>query len=157
MSLWAKLAFWRESTEPGPAHLRRGTLGEEAAREFLNKKGLRFLAANFRSKRGEIDLIFRDEKCLVFVEVKTRSPGAWTRPARAVNARKRLALSRAATDYLRLLNFPQVPYRFDVVEVLLKGETVAEVRHIEKCFTSATWNGKSNGNSVRGSSGASAH
>jgi putative endonuclease len=137
MSLWAKLAFWRAVSEPGPDHQQRGALGETAAREFLKKKGLRFLAANFRSKRGEIDLIFRDEKCLVFVEVKTRSPGGWTRPARAVNARKRLALSRTANDYLRLLNFPQVPYRFDVVEVIVERDVVAEVRHIERCFTSA--------------------
>jgi putative endonuclease len=51
---------------------------------------LKFLTANFRSDRGEIDLIFREADCLVFVEVKTRIKGGWTRPAAAVNARKRL-------------------------------------------------------------------
>jgi len=43
-----------------PEHLRRGRLGEQAAKEYLQKKGLKFLVANFRSERGEIDLIFRE-------------------------------------------------------------------------------------------------
>src|SRR5208337_1659597 len=67
-----------------PEHLRRGKLGERAAKKHLQKAGLKFLAANFRSKRGELDLIFRDADCLVFVEVKTRSSEAWTRPAASV-------------------------------------------------------------------------
>ena len=48
-----------------PEHLRRGELGERAAKKFLQQAGLKFLAANFRSERGEIDLIFRDGDCLV--------------------------------------------------------------------------------------------
>ena len=48
-----------------PEHLRRGELGERAAKKYLQKLGLKFLAANFRSERGEIDLIFRDGDCLV--------------------------------------------------------------------------------------------
>src|SRR5688572_30069751 len=109
MALWKKLKFW--SRPEKPLHLERGTLGESAAREFLEKKGLKFLTANFSSKRGEIDLIFRGGETLVFVEVKTRSEGSWTRPARAVNARKRLALARTAIDYVRLLKDTQVAYR----------------------------------------------
>jgi putative endonuclease len=132
MAFWPKLAFWKK--EPKPAHLQRGTLGENAAREFLEKKGLKFLTANFAGKRGEIDLIFRDGECLVFVEVKTRSGNGWTRPARAVNADKRRALFRTAADYLKLLGNPPVPYRFDVVEVLLTNETIGEVRQIENSF-----------------------
>ena len=71
-----------------PEHLRRGELGERAAKKFLQKSGLKFLAANFRSERGEIDLVFRDGDGLVFIEVKTRSSEAWTRPAAAVDARQ---------------------------------------------------------------------
>lgn len=48
-------------------------VGERAARKHLQGRGLKFLTANFRSARGEVDLIFRDADCLVFVEVKTRS------------------------------------------------------------------------------------
>ncbi len=75
-----------------PEHLRRGELGERAAKKFLQKAGLKFLAANFRSARGEIDLVFRDDDCLVFVEVKTRSSEEWSRPADAVDARKKKLL-----------------------------------------------------------------
>ena len=138
MSLWAKLAFWKQE-ESGPVHLQRGIQGETAAKDYLTKKGLSFLAANFRSKRGEIDLVFRESKCLVFVEVKTRSAGGWTRPSRAVDARKRLALSRTANDYLRLIGNPLVAYRFDVVEVVLDAAgNIMELRHIENSFVPST-------------------
>jgi putative endonuclease len=117
-----------------PEHLRRGKLGERAARQYLRKQGLKFLTANFRSKRGEIDLIFRDADCLVFAEVKTRSSEEWTRPAAAVDARKRRLLSQTALDYLRLLKNPPVKFRFDIVEVLLRDGEVREIRHLPNTF-----------------------
>jgi len=135
MALWEKLRFWSGPVKP--EHLERGNLGEQAARDFLTGKGLKFLTANFASSRGEIDLVFRDKECLVFVEVKTRSEGGWTRPARAVNNRKRQALVRTATEYLRLLKNPQVAYRFDVIEVILKNGEVSDVRHIQNSFNRA--------------------
>lgn len=120
-----------------PEHLRRGELGERAAKKHLQRLGLKFLAANFRSERGEIDLIFRDGDCLCFVEVKTRSSEEWTRPAAAVDARKRRRLSQTALDYLRLLKNPGVKIRFDIVEVLLAGGAVQEVRHLPNTFPMA--------------------
>jgi len=118
-----------------PEHLRRGELGERAAKKHLQKLGLKFLTANFRSARGEIDLIFSDGDCLAFVEVKTRSSEDWTRPAAAVDARKRRLLSQTALDYLRLLKNPPVKIRFDIVEVLLASGEVREVRHLPNTFT----------------------
>src|SRR5437868_14475412 len=85
-----------------PLHLVRGNLGERAARNYLSSHGLKFLTANFRSSRGEIDIVCREKDCLVFVEVKTRSSEDWVRPAASVNARKRRLLSQAALDYLTL-------------------------------------------------------
>jgi putative endonuclease len=124
--------WWTRSRKP--VHLRRGELGEKAARTFLRRGGLKFLAANFRSDRGEIDLVFRDEDCLVFVEVKTRSSEDWTRPAAAVDARKRRLLTQTALDYLRRLRNPPVKVRFDIVEVLLEAGAVREVRHLPNSF-----------------------
>src|SRR6185436_5116837 len=95
-----------------PLHLLHGELGERAARKHLQSRGLKFLTANFASDRGEIDLVFRDDDCLVFIEVKTRSSEDWVRPAAAVNARKRRLLSQCALDYLRLLKNPPVKVRF---------------------------------------------
>jgi putative endonuclease len=120
-----------------PEHLRRGELGERSAKRHLRKLGLKFLAANFRTDRGEIDLIFRDADCLAFVEVKTRSSEDWVRPAAAVDAERRRRLSRAALDYLRLLKNPPVKIRFDIVEVLLADGAVREIRHLPNTFALA--------------------
>jgi len=133
MKLWEQFrARWRSRSLP--EHLRRGELGERAAKQWLQRAGLKFLAANFHSAHGEIDLIFRDGEGLVFVEVKTRSSEAWTRPAAAVDARKRRLLSRTALDYLRRLNHPPVKFRFDIVEVLLVDDVVREIRHLPNAF-----------------------
>lgn len=133
MNLWDRLKAWRARSAV-PEHLRRGRLGELAAKRHLRRLGLKFLTANFRSPRGEIDLVFRDGDCLVFVEVKSRSDEHWTRPAAAVDARKRRLLSQTALDYLSLLGHPQVRLRFDVVEVLLADGAVREVRHLPNMF-----------------------
>ena len=153
MNLLAKLKA-RFTGKVEPEHLRRGRLGERAAKKYLQRQGMKFLTANFRSERGEIDLIFRvDDRiprkscqmrrlkfmrngvdCLVFVEVKTRSSEEWTRPASAVNAERRRRLTRAALDYLRLLRNPPVKVRFDIVEVLLQAGAVREVRHLPNTF-----------------------
>jgi len=134
MGVWQQIqARWNVADEP--AHLRRGRLGERAAKKHLCHGGLKFLTANFRSARGEIDLVFRDGDCLVFVEVKTRSSEDWTRPAAAVNAFKRRLLSQTALDYLKLLKQPPVKIRFDIVEVLLRDDAVGEVRHLPNTFS----------------------
>src|SRR4051794_27158408 len=117
-----------------PPHLLHGQLGEKAARTHLKRGGMKFLLANFRSDRGEIDLVFRDKDCLVFVEVKTRSSEEWTRPAAAVNKERRGRLTRAALDYLRLIKNPQIKVRFDIVEVLLDNGSIREVRHLPNSF-----------------------
>ncbi len=119
---------------PLPPHLRVGRLGERASRKYLKRQGLKFLTANFRTERGEIDLVCRDGDCLVFVEVKTRTSEEWGRPAAAVDRERRRRLTRAALDYLRLLKKPLVKTRFDIVEVLVEGERVSEIRHVPNTF-----------------------
>jgi putative endonuclease len=134
MNLWHRLkAAWSSRSEP--LHLRHGRLGEQAAKRHLRRLGLRFLTANYAARRGEIDLIFRDRDCLVFVEVKTRSSELWTRPAAAVNARKRRLLSQAALEYLRRIGQPPIVIRFDIVEVLLSDGAVREIRHLPNTFS----------------------
>jgi putative endonuclease len=133
LGLLERLRRWRHRRQL-PLHLRYGELGERAAKKYLRKRGLKFLTANFRSDRGEIDLVFRDADCLVFTEVKTRSSEDWERPAAAVDRERRRRLTRAALDYLRLLKNPPVKLRFDIVEVLLEDGTVREVRHLPNAF-----------------------
>lgn len=133
MNCAGRISAWWRGISP-PLHLRHGALGEEAAKEYLRRCGLKFLTANFQSHRGEIDLIFRDGDCLVFAEVKTRSTEEWVRPAAAVNLRKRRLLSRTALYYLGRLKNPTVKARFDVVEVLLRDGRVDQVRHVANAF-----------------------
>jgi putative endonuclease len=133
VNLLETIAGWRKAALP--LHLRHGNLGEKAAKAHLRKNGLKFLTANYRSPRGEIDLVFRDDDCLVFVEVKTRSSEDWTRPAAAVDADKRRLLSQAGLDYLRLLRNPPIKIRFDIVEVLLEKSNVSEIRHLPNAFS----------------------
>ena len=128
--LWAQLF-----EKAVPQHLRYGRLGERAAKRFLQQRGLKFLTANYRSARGEIDLVFRETDCLVFVEVKTRSSEDWERPAAAVDQDKREHLTRCGLDYLRLLKNPLVKVRFDIVEVLLERGRVREMRHLPNAFS----------------------
>lgn len=78
--------------------------------------------------------MFRDQDCLVFVEVKTRSSEEWGRPASAVDAERRGRLTRAGLDYLTLLGRPPVKVRFDIVEVLLNNGVVGEIRHLPHAF-----------------------
>ncbi len=128
-----RVAAWCRA-KPKPAHLRYGELGECAAKKHLKRAGLKFLTANFRTERGEIDLVMRDRDCLVFIEVKTRSSEEWSRPAAAVDKERRQRLTRAGLDYLRLLRNPKVKVRFDIVEVLLQDGRVSEIRHLPNSF-----------------------
>jgi putative endonuclease len=136
VSLWEPIKrLWGGKAKA--LHLRHGEVGERAARKHLRRSGMKFLTANFRSPRGEIDLVFRDRDCLVFVEVKTRSSEEWGRPAAAVDAERRWRLTRTGLDYLRRLRNPKVKVRFDIVEVLLEGGFVREVRHLPDAFPMA--------------------
>lgn len=133
MGITQRIKSWWRGAEL-PLHLHYGLLGERVAKKHLKRQGLRFLTANFRSGRGEVDLVFREKDCLVFVEVKTRSSEEWMRPAAAVDKERRRRLTRAALDYLHLLKNPQVKLRFDIVEVLLDDGEVREVRHLPNTF-----------------------
>lgn len=130
---WTRL-WARHGIAVQPVHLHRGRIGEAAAKSYLKEQGLSFLTANYRSKRGEIDLIFREQRCVVFVEVKTRSSEQWTRPAAAVNQPKQKRISRAALDYLQEIGHPRIAIRFDIVEVLIRGQTVGTIRHLPNAF-----------------------
>ena len=95
-----------------------GNAGEITAAVFLEKNGCKILERNFRRPTGEIDLIVRDRKCIVFVEVKQRSSLRYGRPAEAVNRAKQIHILRTAALYLAENGTDDTLVRFDVVEVL---------------------------------------
>ena len=129
---------WKKTAAHGkPRSASVGEWGEEQAAVFLKRGGFQVLGRNVRPTRhDEIDLIARKGETLVFVEVKTRRQEDFGRPARTVDKGKRHALNRAAAAYLRNANYPDLFYRFDIIEVLGQPESVAPptIRHIEDAF-----------------------
>ena len=106
-----------------------GTLGEAAACQALQKAGIAVLERNYRRPTGEIDVVAREGKTIVFVEVKARSSMKYGRPAEAVNRAKQLRIVRTAMCYLSEHDLSDAPVRFDVVEILPD-----EVRHLRAAF-----------------------
>ena len=112
----------------GTANKRKiGNFGEDAVCAMLERQGAEILCRNFTVRGGEIDIIAKSGEYLLFVEVKTRRPGALTSGAAAVDAKKQHFLIRTAEQYL-LKNPCDLQPRFDVAEVEYSG---AFIRHIE--------------------------
>jgi putative endonuclease len=127
--------FSRWRTSPRSGHLRRGALGENLACRYLKRNGYKILFRNFRGRvGGEIDVVCRDNDTLVFVEVKTRGREDFGRPFEAVDREKRKRISRGALAWLRMLDNPDILFRFDVVEVIIADRTKPRVELIRNAF-----------------------
>lgn len=97
----------------------RGEQAEALAAAFIEGRGLRILARNYRCRHGELDLVARDGDMLVFIEVRRRTDQRFGGAAASIDAAKREKLLKAARHYLAVL--PVAPAcRFDAV--LLDGE-----------------------------------
>lgn len=131
----SRLALKREASESAsdsPAlapHLALGQRGEALAAEHLVRSGYRLVASNFKVNVGrnrlgaivqaEIDLIAYEGATLCFVEVKTRASDWYAAPEANVDLRKQRQISRAARAYRRIFGLSGVPYRYDVIAVVL--------------------------------------
>ena len=111
----------------------RGKLGEDAACAYLKKQRYTILARNYRKRFGEIDVIAKRQNKIAFVEVKTRSGTGYGMPCEAVNYEKQQKIIKTAQSYLLKHRFDG-EISFDVIEVLLSGEKVLSVNHIENAF-----------------------
>lgn len=112
-----------------------GDFGEDFAADYLRQNGYSILERNYKTKSGEIDIIARNDKAVVFVEVKTRSSEKYGRPIEAVDYRKRKHLADVAGEYYSKNLFDD-EIRFDVIEVIAKqlsdGEVIMQrLNHIE--------------------------
>jgi putative endonuclease len=112
-----------------------GRRGEDIAARWLWVQGCRVLYRNYRAPSGgEVDVVCGHGKTLAFVEVKTRTSTAWGRPAQAVTLDKQALIVRGANSWLQLLGFPEIAWRFDVVEVLLIPGDKPRVNWIQAAF-----------------------
>jgi putative endonuclease len=131
---------WRNRFLPSmasskPQHLRRGAQGEKLACRFLRRNGYKILYRNFKGRSGgEIDIVCRDHDTLVFVEVKTRTREDFGRPVTAVDRQKQKRISRGGLNWLRMLDNPDIFFRFDVVEVIIAEEARPRLELIKNAF-----------------------
>ena len=112
-----------------------GQKGESLARRYLETKGYRIEAVNWRFSRAEIDIVAKKGDLLVFVEVKTRESfhSFFGRPEDAVNYKKIKHLAEAAAAYMREFNH-QWAIRFDIIGILLPSKGHVQIRHLEDAF-----------------------
>lgn len=121
--------IFRSTPAPDPL----GERGENVAAKYLRNQGYKILERNYQSGVGEIDIIARDGKTLVFVEVKTRAYDDPT-PEEQVNNTKQHQNTKAAKTYLGRFGQPQPAARFDVVAVVWPTGQPPIIRHTTDAF-----------------------
>jgi len=111
----------------------RGKDAETRAWHYLQARGLQLLQRNYRSKRGEIDLVMQDTDSLVFVEVRYRRQSQFGSALESVDRRKQARLIACARHYIQ--TYPEAasqPCRFDVVSI---NGSPGEVEWVQNAFT----------------------
>jgi putative endonuclease len=113
-----------------------GTTGERLVAKHLWRTGRKVLYRNYRPKEGgEVDIVYREGNTLVFGEVKTRTRGEFGDPSKSVTRAKEKLVIRGANAWLRELNYPEVLFRFDIIEVLLHEGKAPQLQVIENAYT----------------------
>jgi len=110
-----------------------GKRGEALAVGELKKLGYKIVETNYRCRLGEIDLIAREGKSLVFVEIKTRRYKPLGYAKEAVHPRKQRQISKAALTYMKQKRLDGARARFDVVAISLTSEG-AKIEVIKNAF-----------------------
>jgi putative endonuclease len=116
-------------------HLRLGRRGERFAARLLRHQNYEILVRNYNSPRGEIDIVARDGKTVVFVEVKTRYYTTKNRPAAGLRLEQIKRISRAGLYYINSLQHENVLYRFDLIEIICNRWDIIEAYHWDDHWT----------------------
>lgn len=111
----------------------KGRSGEKRAVEFLKDKGFEILFTNYRYGHKEIDIIARDKKCVVFVEVKAGKSRSFGPPEGWVDIKKQRKLAQVAEAFLQENQFPGYDFRFDVVAID-RSSGKEKIVHIPNAF-----------------------
>ncbi|USD64874.1 YraN family protein [Vibrio sp. SCSIO 43136] len=99
---------------------------ESVAHQHLERHGLQLISRNFNCKTGEIDLIMREQQCIVFVEVKYRQQQSYGHAAEMVTYSKQQKLYKTALYWLMRqgLNPDHTEFRFDIVAIHQHGKDI---------------------------------
>ena len=111
-----------------------GEVGERVAERWLRRHGWRVLQRRFRNGHRDIDLVAERDGLIAFVEVKARRGYRFGDPVEAVHWRKQRELVRSAAVWIDRHGRPNDSYRFDVIGVLMEGNSV-RIKHIENAFS----------------------
>ena len=111
-----------------------GERGEAIAAAYLKGQRFTIIERNFRCKGGEVDIIARDGKTLVFVEVKTRRTLTFGPPQMALTPFKQRQISKAALTWLAKKQQFNASARFDVIAIVVPDHQVPEIEHIRNAF-----------------------
>lgn len=111
-----------------------GLTGEAIALRHLVRKGYKIIETRFRLFRGEIDIIARDGRTLVFIEVKMRTSDAYGSPEESVTLAKQAQIRKVALGYLLVRRLGNADCRFDVISILQTGGTGCSIKHFENAF-----------------------
>src|SRR3954468_15511562 len=136
MANWLKKlwSFTPLMKEVSPAKNPLGDQGENVAARYVRSTlGYRILTRNFRIEGGEVDIVARDGKTLVFIEVKTRAYDDPT-PEEQVNEFKTHQITKAAKVFLSRYGFPQPPARFDIIAIVWPSGREPIIRHTPNAF-----------------------
>jgi putative endonuclease len=110
-----------------------GRTGEDLASDLYRRRGFEVIERNYRCRDGEIDIVARRGKLLVFCEVKARASNRWGEPAEAVGIVKQQRLRRLASRWLSERSPGAAEIRFDVVSIVARGSRY-EVSLIPEAF-----------------------
>ena len=109
----------------------KGAIGEEIARQYLRHEGFTILTANFHACSGEIDIIAKEDKMIVFVEVKsTTKDTAFGDPLQWIPVWKQQRIIRASLAYLKTRGMIEALMRFDVITI----DQNKKVFHVRDAF-----------------------
>ena len=115
-------------------HINSSELGKTIAATFLKGAGFSIVDRNFRCVCGEVDIVARDGRSVVFVEVNCRKHGAFGPPHPAVTLCKRRQISRAALVWLSKRRLYDADARFDLVAIVVHEHDPPEIEHIRNAF-----------------------
>ncbi len=124
-----------EKKEGRLSHIELGKRGEQAARSFLNRRGMEIVAANWTCPAGEVDIVASDESELRFIEVKTRRGTGKGFPEEAVDAEKQRRYERIAEYFLQGYESTEVSVHFDVIGIITTAPDRAFLRYHRDAFS----------------------
>ena len=124
--------LWNKNVQMA-THNDTGHWGEVKAAEYLQAQGYEIVVKNYRHRHAEIDLIAKQGKLMIFVEVKTRSGTGFGMPEEFVNYAKSRLIMKAAENYIFDHDW-LYDVRFDIISILIRPNGDLNIRHIKDAF-----------------------